>query len=166
MIIVMKKIILISLAFILISCGPSPEEMATVAQVTCNIMAETKNMDGALRIKEINAAREKLGKPAFLGSDDVIKQSFEYGLCASLVLNNDNDYRDLLQYQINKGAKKAQNHCVNEIAPVIETLEFEIEALEAISPDIDIQVYTLLSDARTRLATQKRRLQDCKVAIN
>ena len=81
MIIVMKKTILISLAFILISCGPSPEEMATVAQVTCNIMAETKNMDGALRIKEINAAREKLGLPAFLGSDDVIKQSLEYGLC-------------------------------------------------------------------------------------
>ena len=104
----MKKLILISLAFILISCGPSPEEMATVAQVTCNIMAETKNMDGALRIKEINAAREKLGMPAFLGSDDVIKQSFEYGLCTSLVLNNDNDYRDLLTSAILKGVKEAE----------------------------------------------------------
>ena len=166
MIIVMKKIILISLAFILISCGPSPEEMATVAQVTCNIMAETKNMDGALRIKEINAAREKLGKPAFLGSDDVIKQSFEYGLCTSLVLNNDNDYRDLLQNQINKGAKKAQNRCVNEIAPVIETLEIEVEALEQINPEVDIEIYERLSDTRSRLAAQKRRLQDCKVAIN
>jgi len=104
----MKKLILISLAFILISCGPSPEEMATVAIVTCNIMAETKNMDGALRIKEINAAREKLGKPAFLGSDDVIKESFEYGLCTSLVLNNDNDYRDLLTSAILKGVKEAE----------------------------------------------------------
>ncbi len=76
MIILIKKTILISLAFILISCGPSPEEMATVAQVTCNIMAETKNMDGALRIKEINAAREKLGEAIFLGSDEEIKESF------------------------------------------------------------------------------------------
>ena len=165
MIIVMKKTILISLAFILISCGPSPEEMATVAQVTCNIMAETKNMDGALRIKEINAAREKLGKPAFLGSDDLIKQSFEYGLCTSLVLRNDNDYRQLLTSAILKGVKEVQNHCVNEITPVIGTLELEIEALEQINPEVDIEIYTRLSDARTRLATQKRRLQDCKVAM-
>ncbi len=91
-------------------------------------------MDGALRIKEINVAREKLGMPAFLGSDEEIKESFEYGLCTSLVLNNDNDYRDLLQNQINKGAKKAQNRCVNEIAPVIENLEIEVWALEQINP--------------------------------
>ena len=32
MIILIKKTILISLAFILISCGPSPEEMATAEQ--------------------------------------------------------------------------------------------------------------------------------------
>ena len=78
MIIVMKKTILISLAFILISCGPSPEEMATIAQLTCNIMGESRNMDGVLRIKEINAGREKLGEPAFLGSDEDIKESFKY----------------------------------------------------------------------------------------
>jgi hypothetical protein len=163
MIIVMKKTILISLAFILISCGPSPEEMATIAQLTCNIMAESRNMDGALRIKEINVAREKLGMPAFLGSDEEIKESFEYGLCTSLVLNNDNDYRDLLQNQINKGAKKAQNRCVNEIAPVIENLEIEVWALEQINPEIDIEIYERLYDTRSRLAAQKRRLQDCKV---
>ena len=163
MIIVMKTIILISLAFILISCGPSKEERQTIAQLTCNIMGESRNMDGALRIKEVNAAREKLGMPAFLGSDDMIKESFEYGLCTSLVLNNDNDYRDLLQNQINKGAKKAQNRCVNEIAPVIENLEIEVWALEQINPEIDIEIYERLSDTRSRLAAQKRRLQDCKV---
>ena len=91
----MKKTILISLAFILISCGPSQQERQEIAQLTCNIMGESRNMDGALRIKEINAAREKLGEPPFLGSDDVIKESFEYGLCTDLVLSN-NEYRDLL----------------------------------------------------------------------
>jgi hypothetical protein len=53
-------------------------------------------MDGALRIKEINAAREKLGMPSFLGSDEEIKESFDYGLCTDLVLRSDNEYRDLL----------------------------------------------------------------------
>ena len=92
----MKKTILISLAFILISCGPSQKERQDIAQLTCNIMGESRNMDGALRIKEINAAREKLGMPSFLGSDEEIKESFDYGLCTDLVLRSDNEYRDLL----------------------------------------------------------------------
>ena len=92
----MKKTILISLAFILISCGPSPEERQDIAQLTCNIMGESRNMDGALRIKEINAAREKLGEAIFLGSDEAIKESFEYGLCTDLVLNE--NYESLFKY--------------------------------------------------------------------
>jgi azurin len=89
----MKKLILISLAFILISCGPSPEERQDIAQLTCNIMAESRNMDAAFRIKEINAAREKLGEPVYLGSDEKIKESFEYDLCVSLVLNDGYDQK-------------------------------------------------------------------------
>ena len=58
-------------------------------------MGESRNMDGAVRIKEINAAREKMGEDSFLGSDDAIKQSFKYGLCRELVLN-DHDYIDKL----------------------------------------------------------------------
>jgi len=54
-------------------------------------MGESRNMDGALRIKEINAAREKLGEPVYLGSDEKIKESFEYDLCVSLVLNDGYD---------------------------------------------------------------------------
>ena len=108
MIIIMKTIILILLSFILISCGPSKEERQTIAQLTCNIMAESRNMDAAFRIKEINAGREKLGEPAYLGSDEDIKESFEYGLCPDLVLNNDYDYQQLLisKYkQISEDAK-------------------------------------------------------------
>lgn len=86
----MKKLILISLAFILISCGPSQRDK-DIAQLTCNIMGESRNMDRALRIKEINAAREKLGEAMFLGSDEEIKESFEYGLCSELVLNENYD---------------------------------------------------------------------------
>ena len=90
----MKRLLLLTAIF-LSACGPSNQAKEEIAIITCNIMGESRNMDGAVRIKEINAAREKLGEDAFLGSDDAIKQSFEYGLCRELVLN-DPDYIDKL----------------------------------------------------------------------
>jgi len=146
MIILIKKTILISLAFILISCGPSPEEMATVAQVTCNIMAETKNMDGALRIKEINAAREKLGLPAFLGSDDVIKESFEYGLCTNLVWSNDNDYKELLQSKKLQLAKEAEEARLKEEARQIALEEKRVADFLASLTDEEVAAYRCIED--------------------
>ena len=71
-------IVLFSMS-LLFACGPSPEEIAEqetlaeeaklteqkrrsdLATVTCNVMGESRNMDAAMRIKEINSAREKLG---------------------------------------------------------------------------------------------------------
>ena len=95
--------------FLLIGCGPSAEEIAEqerlaeevrvaelkrrsdLATVTCNFMGESRNMDAAMRIKEINSAREKLGEDFYLGTDAGIKESFEYGLCQELVLNESYD---------------------------------------------------------------------------
>ena len=90
----MKRLLLLTAIF-LTACGPSQEEKEEIAIITCNIMGESRNMDGAVRIKEINAAREKIGEDAFLGSGDVIKDLVEYGLCKELVLN-DPDYDDKL----------------------------------------------------------------------
>ena len=90
----MKRLLLLT-AILLTACGPSQKEKEEIAIITCNIMGESRNMDGAVRIKEINAAREKMGEDSFLGSDDAIKQSFKYGLCRELVLN-DHDYIDKL----------------------------------------------------------------------
>jgi hypothetical protein len=90
----MKRLLLLTAIF-LSACGPSQKEKEEIAIITCNIMGESRNMDGAVRIKEINAAREKMGEDSFLGSDDAIKQSFKYGLCRELVLN-DHDYIDKL----------------------------------------------------------------------
>jgi len=101
-------------AIFLTACGPSQEEKRQVeieqqrieqeaseqlakekadrvAAVTCSIMGETRNMDSAVRVRELNDAREKIGGEPFLGGDSAIKQSFEYGLCRELVLN-DPDY--------------------------------------------------------------------------
>jgi hypothetical protein len=102
-----KNLILTTLSIsLLFACGPSPEEIAEqerlveeakaaelkrrsdLATVTCNFMGESRNMDAAMRIKEINSARERLGEDLYLGTDAGIKQSFEYGLCNELVLND------------------------------------------------------------------------------
>ena len=72
----------------LFSCGPSVKEKEEIAVLTCNIMGESRNMDAAFRIKEINGAREQIGEDRFLGTDDEILESFELGLCNELVLND------------------------------------------------------------------------------
>jgi type II secretion system protein G len=90
----MKRLLLLTAIF-LTACGPSQEEKEEIVNITCNIMGESRSMDGAVRIREINAAREKLGEDAFLGSGDAIKESLEYGLCNELVLN-DPDYSQKL----------------------------------------------------------------------
>ena len=60
-----------------------------IAIITCNVMAESRNMDAAMRIKEINSAREQIGEERFLLTDESIKESLKYGLCKNLVLNDD-----------------------------------------------------------------------------
>ena len=72
----------------LFSCGPSVKEIEEIAVLTCNIMGESRNMDAAFRIKEINGAREQIGEDRFLGNDVEILESFELGLCNELVLND------------------------------------------------------------------------------
>lgn len=69
----------------IVACGPSQEKIQEVSTITCNIIGETRNMDAAQRIKEINSARESLGLKAFLGRDDEILEAFKWGACEKLV---------------------------------------------------------------------------------
>jgi mono/diheme cytochrome c family protein len=86
----MKRLLLLTAIFIT-ACGPSQEEKTNISAVTCSIMAETRNMDGAVRVREINNAREKIGGEPFLGGDDAIQEAFAWGLCQELVLNENYD---------------------------------------------------------------------------
>jgi hypothetical protein len=90
----MKRLLLLTVIF-LSACGPSPEESAKIATLSCNVMGASRNMDSSLRLVEINRARDELGKSEFLQTDDAIKEAFEYGLCYSLVLDSPN-YSSLL----------------------------------------------------------------------
>ena len=82
----MTRLLLLAAIF-LSGCGPSQEEKKAVAAVTCAVMAETRNMDAAIRVEKMNEAREKVGGEPFLDGDDKIKESLEFGLCQELVLN-------------------------------------------------------------------------------
>jgi hypothetical protein len=64
------------------------QKRVNTAIYTCNVMGESRNMDAAFRIKELNAARTEIGGSMYLGTDDQIRESFEYGLCSSLVLED------------------------------------------------------------------------------
>ena len=84
----MKRLLLLSI-ILLTACGPSDEEKRQVAAITCSVMSETRNMDGAVRVREMNDARTKIGGKAFLSGDDKIKESFELGLCETLIVDPD-----------------------------------------------------------------------------
>ena len=83
-----KLIVLFSIFVVIASCGMPQKDKEEIAIITCNVMAESRNMDAAMRIKEINSAREKIGEERFLLTDESIKESFKYGLCKNLVLND------------------------------------------------------------------------------
>lgn len=84
---------------ILGGCSPSQKEKEEIAIITCNIMGESRNMDASIRLKEINAAREEIGEAKYLSTDKAIKESFQYGLCKELVLN-DPKYQEKLEEQV------------------------------------------------------------------
>ena len=90
------KISLYIISLVLITaCGPSLQEKEEIAIVACNIMGESLDMNASLRIKEMNEAREKIKEKRFLEGDAKIKESFTYGLCKELVIN-DSDYENKL----------------------------------------------------------------------
>lgn len=74
-----------ALPLLLSACGPSEEDINNIAIVTCNVIGESRNMDAAMRIKEINSARERIGAEPFLGTDRQIREAVELGICRHLV---------------------------------------------------------------------------------
>lgn len=85
----MKHCTILILVGLLSACGPSQKEKEEVAELTCNIIGSTRNMDAAYRLEKLNEARNELGIKRFLGSDEEIKQSLEFGLCKALVSDPD-----------------------------------------------------------------------------
>ena len=74
----MRHVTIFLAALTLTACGPSQQEIDDNPTITCNIMAESRNMDSAFRIKEINAAREKIGSGPYLGNDKQIETALRW----------------------------------------------------------------------------------------
>lgn len=87
----MSRWIVILSMFLLMSCGQTQDQKNKIAAVTCSIMSETRNMDAAIRVREMNDAREKIGGEPFLEGDAVIQEAFGWGLCEELILNENYD---------------------------------------------------------------------------
>jgi antitoxin component YwqK of YwqJK toxin-antitoxin module len=87
----MKNLLIVICTFLVCSCGQSQEEKEKIAAVACSIMGETRNMDSAIRVREMNDAREKIGGEPFLRGDSTIQEAFKWGLCLELVLNENYD---------------------------------------------------------------------------
>jgi hypothetical protein len=158
----MKKLILISALLLTITgCGPSYKERQDIAQLTCNIMGESRNMDAAFRIKEINAAREKLGEPVYLGSDEKIKRSFEYGLCVSLVLNDGYDQKkNAIDLAIEEEKRKEREE--ERIAAKKKAEEERIERIERIAAEKRAEKRA--EEERIAKITAKKRADEEKIA--
>ncbi len=163
---IMKYIFIITISLILASCGPSAEEKLKVemerqrveqeaneklaeekanriSAVTCSIMGETRNMDAAVRVREMNDAREKIGGEPFLGGDDAIKEAFEWGLCQELVLNE--NYDETLQTL--KDAKRERERIAAEKRAEEQRIAAEKRAEEQ------------------RIAAEKKRISDAKPSV-
>lgn len=120
----MKKICFVLFSILLITgCGQSQEEKQRIAEVTCAIMAETRNMDAAIRVEKLNEAREQIGGKPFLAGDAKIKEAVGMELCPELILD-DGAYerraaeieREIAQRQEQEAAKKREEERLRAVA--------------------------------------------------
>ena len=133
----MKRLILLTVIF-LSACGPSQEELQQaeieqlrieqekanrIAAVTCSIISETRNMDGAVRVEKVNDARVEIGGEPFLTGDDEIKESLKFGICEELVLNE--SYYEKLQ------AIKDEEREIRELIAAEQEAKAKAEAAKA-----------------------------------
>ncbi len=145
----------IVIVIFLAACGPSQEEKQNIAKVTCSIMAETRNMDSAIRVEKVNDARVKIGGEPFLQGDEEIKRSFKYGLCELLVLN-DPGYDASISMKI-----EMENRLTDErIAEAAARQKKEMEAAEA------AEVARIKQEKEWRLKQEENRSKDNKEGLH
>ena len=161
----MNKTLIILCLVLLTSCGPSQEEKKKVAAVTCSIIGETRNMDGAVRVREMNEARDQIGGEPYLKGDDAIKEALEWGLCQELVLNETYDER----LQSLKDAKRELERIAEEKRAEEQRIAEEKRAEEQriaaekqrIAEEEKIEAARIAEEEAARIA-EVRRIAECK----
>jgi FKBP-type peptidyl-prolyl cis-trans isomerase len=160
----MKRLILLTVIF-LSACGPSQEELQQaeieqlrieqekanrIAAVTCSIISETRNMDGAVRVEKVNDARVEIGGEPFLMGDDEIKESLKFGICEELVLNE--SYYEKLQ------AIKDEEREIRELIAAEQEAKAKAEAAKAKAEAAKAKAEAD-AVAKAKIAANKRRIE-------
>jgi FKBP-type peptidyl-prolyl cis-trans isomerase len=160
----MKRLILLTVIF-LSACGPSQEELQQaeieqlrieqekanrIAAVTCSIISETRNMDGAVRVEKVNDARVEIGGEPFLMGDDEIKESLKFGICEELVLNE--SYYEKLQ------AIKDEKREIRELIAAEQEAKAKAEAAKAKAEAAKAKAEAD-AVAKAKIAANKRRIE-------
>ena len=161
----MKHILLTLMVFGIIGCSMPQEEKENIAAVTCSIMSETRNMDAAVRVREMNDAREKIGGEPFLRGDAAIKEAFDWELCQELVLNETYDER----LQSLKDAKRELERIAEEKRAEEQRIAEEKRAEEQriaaekqrIAEEEKIEAARIAEEEAARIA-EVRRIAECK----
>tara|TARA_B110000008_G_scaffold262755_1_gene285457 strand:+ start:715 stop:1326 length:612 start_codon:yes stop_codon:yes gene_type:complete len=128
----MKKLLALLLLFGIVGCSPFPEDIAKIekentdiAISTCNLIKESLALDGVMRLREINVAREKMEKKLFLGTDRDILVSIRYDLCSLLVLD-DSLYDSKLKEKKENEARREEARERRKAAATITKDDFEM----------------------------------------
>lgn len=158
----MNKILIILSFVILASCGVSQEEKTNIAAVTCSIMGETRNMDAAVRVREMNDAREKIGGEPFLRGDSAIQEAFEWGLCQELVLNVTYD-ETLKSLKSIKDAKRESKRIAAE--KLAKEKKIAEEHLATAKKKLALQEEEELKRRYSYVESCVSATQDCKAAL-
>jgi hypothetical protein len=156
----MKKLLSLLFLFGFVGCSPSEKDVAEtrsqnidISISTCNLMKESSTNDGVLRLREINTAREKMGKELFLGTDSDVRQSINYGLCSLLVLD-DPIYETKLKERID--SEKAQRLLAEQERAKEPKGAQPIDAID--KSDFDLFVYRVhilsLEDSASAMVTK------------
>jgi len=149
----MKRLLLLSI-ILLTACVPSPEEKKNIAATTCSIIGATRNMDSAVRVREMNDARDRIGGKPFVDGDFVIRESINYGLCSSLVLE-DSYYEKLreskrFEWEIEESARERRA---------------EEERIAAEKQAEERRIAAEKQAEERRIAAEKQRIADSKPTI-
>ena len=155
----MKKLVLL-LAIFLTACGPSKKEKFETATITCNIMAESTFIGGVLWIKEMNAAREKIGESAFLGTSKDILTALKNDSCVQLVLNEPGVLAEIRSSQMPLEEMEAEMS-LEEIEAEIEETDALLSGLNPGSTYSDIQIsfYNFTDPFTVNINGSKKALQ-------
>ena len=89
---IVKPVLAITAAVTLTACGLTESDKANIAKATCSTIAETRNMDGAMRLQLVNEARSDLGEELYTDDDERLIGLYQRGHCTDLILNNE-EYR-------------------------------------------------------------------------